>query len=237
MTSNVLSFSDVQPLGRKSRFTEQINIEQFLHWVYQHQRADIVLARGDGLHPIERAVDSGKIRSMTTDSVLRVERTAEGTRSYIGAVTIHPDAETAHYVIMGMPVYPRDLLIRYGKSGQSPNWGDGVVTKLLPVLRANGKPEVVWSKNRNYQCYCKVEVVNYPEYIKALRDEYLTWWEGLVGLSDRLRSGSVSLLRFTVTAPLTNPAPWLGEKLNNTDRDRLYEIAIRKYGVNYMRAS
>ncbi|MDX2223594.1 MAG: hypothetical protein SFV21_12640 [Rhodospirillaceae bacterium] len=211
--------------ARKAETTPLIEVEaeSFLHWVYQRQRADVVIEHGVGLYRVERAVDRGFAGSMMSDSAAMVEAGAVGGTAPASATALHPDAETTHEAVRRLRPDLRDLVINHAKAGLRPDWAEGKRTRLIPVRRAGGDVKVEFDKDgRPWRC--PVEVINHPAHITFRRDVYLMWFETVAELVLVLRP---RLVAHALGPPSCSPMPWRDDW-----RETRYGLTLReKFGI------
>lgn len=193
-----------------------IDVEVLLEWTYRRQKADVVAEHGVGLHKIERAVGARYVGSMTADSAAIIANPVRGGGMVSSAAALHEDAEAVHNVVQRLPQPVRGMLIACAKTGSRPSWGEGLHTQVVPRLKDNGKPKIIYTnKICNVPLYCELDVLNPPEYLMKLRNDYLTWWQAMAWLVARFKA-TESLMAHIITGPAAPYAPWK----NQTDQER-----------------
>jgi hypothetical protein len=188
----------------RTPYRQDIAIEDLLTWTYQVQRAHLVLSRGAGMHPLDRAADGYDVQGI--DSLVRLERIAElGVRVDGGGTPgadMHPDAEMVVDRIALLSHLQRGLVEWYGKTGMEPDWVPGGM-KLEPRL-VNDKPLVIYEDAaRRKPLYCPV--VDNQDSITFARKMYLHWWDAMASLAQRLVT---ELTSFNVHPPRSARTPW-----------------------------
>ena len=181
-----------------------IDIEDLLGWTYRVQRADIVIDRGYGLHPIERQADGIPVFRASTDGVAACMRSgATGTSGRAGAASIkadlHPDAERVHKTVMMMGGDDASLIIRHAKAADRPAWLPGARHRFEPMwkgarkidaetgLPIKGSYDVIREVDRNrhtVRVFCPIIEYDGPEYVGAKREISGRWHRALVTLAD-----------------------------------------------------
>jgi hypothetical protein len=208
--------------------------EGLLIWVYQRQKADVVMERGIGLNRIEKyiadfgvtpqhVVDHARRygvksvhagghtseqinRSMTTDSAAMVANTLMGAGGYSGAsYDLHPDAETVHEYVRRLRVDMRAMIVEHARTGLRPDWAEGERLRVVPILRGDGQPAVVWNKNGDAPLYCRVTTEGAD--IVGKRARYTHWWDALNEMAQTLMSES-RLLSHEVVQVGCPRKPW-----------------------------
>lgn len=163
---------------------KQVHVNEFILWVYQDQKADIVIDRGVGLYPAEKLAAGLEHISVSGDGCHQVEQTSLlGTRvdySGRGTAALHPDAELAHDTLRGRSVThaQRGIILDYGKSGREPDWLAGKKAAMVPVRTKKGRLKFIVDHNRNRKA-CSVEPTEPNGYLEFKRFCYLQWWDAL----------------------------------------------------------
>lgn len=180
---------------------EKTDIERLLIWVYQVKAADKVTARRSA-----NLVPAGYVTN--AQGVLRMA--ALGCRidnftTVASASDLDPDAETVHEAVMALPINEGALVLQHALTGTRPDWMPGAVARMRPLLRGNGKPELVyWDPPKcRRPAYCRVTADPSQTSIDFARGLYSRWWGTLDGLRHSLR-----LRQFIVTGPAAPRAPW-----------------------------
>lgn len=194
-----------------SGYKRDIDIEDFMIWVYQHQKADAVIDHGHGLNQLEREAAGLEVYRNSADGCYTVAQTAIlGTRvDYFGpsCALVHPDAELAHDMVKSMRGIEYALILECAKHGNRPDWMPGAVPMLRPKRRANGKMVMICDKNRNV-IGCELDNILDIASIEFARKMYMTWWNALAHLADALEYHADMLKSFRVTRPAAPFAPW-----------------------------
>lgn len=186
-------------------------VDQFLVWVYQVQKADVVMEHGVSLNRVERLIANGLRagdRTMTTDSTALVEALAMGAGGQGVSNALHPDAETTHELVRAMAPHARQLTIECARGATQPDWCEGKETRLTAQIGRDGTPRVVWSKNGDYPLYCPVDVQYHPALIDMRRDIYVMWWDALAQLALMMKRDS-RLIAHAITMPRCQRTPWI----------------------------
>lgn len=117
---------------------QDISIERLLWFAYR----DPVAVHAGGLTIEERAMFRGP------DSVVKVARAARlGTLAPTAAatVTLHPDAELVVEAVGRIKSRDvRQLVVHHATVNSRPDWMEGLETYFAPVLRASGKPVLIY---------------------------------------------------------------------------------------------
>lgn len=207
----------VQRMVRPLR--QPIPMDRLLVWTYRDQRADVVIARGVGLHGLEAAADGVEIHGSSSCGCAAVARIAElGVRvDRLGhdRGDLHPDAELVHRAVMelggkvaGLPV--AHLVIRCASRGEVPDAMVGEVPQARPYIHeANGTVKVTWlDKGRDYG-FCPIAWSPSWAEIDAAREEYRVWWSAVRALAFAL-AGDGRLTRWHPLLPEARAEPWIG---------------------------
>lgn len=163
---------------------KEMKIDTFLCWVYQVQKADLVIDHGVGLFPAEKAAAGVPHVFVSGDGCYQVEQNAllGACVDYFGHGTakLHPDAEMTHDLIRSKSVKPvhKGILLEYGKTGREPDWMEGEKEKLVPKLTKSGKLKYIVDASRHKRG-CAVEPNMPSDYVKFKRFCYLEWWDAL----------------------------------------------------------
>lgn len=194
-----------------------ITIDQFLLWVYQAQKADIVIDHGIGLHTLERMADGHEVASISGDGCYQIMREAEiGARvdySGRGGACLHNDADLAHDLVKSKQVsrYHRGIILDYGRSGRVPDWMPDAAPRMIPVTNRRGGIKMLRvgkdGKGRPLACQVRPEVV--AGYIDNKRKMYRDWHDALNNFADLL-AGRKDMMTAYDVQPMTCPRePWL----------------------------
>lgn len=165
---------------------KSVYLEQLMWWVYNVQRADIVIDRGVGLYDAE----------LLADGIVTSKATADGT--YLIATTggrvdgggkakgdLHPDAELVHRYILKMGKDAHQVLVRYGRTGIEPDM-QGEVMPVLVAKRDRRNRIVIQRDIHNRPLACVLELYPDPGFISMKRRAYQEWWGMMTALADAL---------------------------------------------------
>lgn len=185
------------------------DIEKVLWWVYQEQRADIVenKVRGDLL-------GFGETSRCGCASVARIQEL--GIRPDVlgyDNCAIHPDAEIIHAEVMALGLMTWGLIVGHAKAGTRPEDPRGVIIKMEPVYRANGKIRKIWDHNNNW-VGCRVRSTNSLENVNYMKDLYFRWFDGMEKLARNLadREGLLCHYRPSPPGAWAPPSDWAARR-------------------------
>ncbi|ASG21399.1 hypothetical protein [Nitrospirillum viridazoti] len=205
----------------------EIDIEALLVWVYQRQRADLVVDRGVGLHELEREAAGIPVTRRTADgtgssiAVLGCRVDNSGTPSGV----LHPDAEAVHDAVCRAPrPLWTGLLIEVGRTGERPDWLPGARVEEQAILH-RGKVVfvvdddgcIVGPKVRTVLVrdevgpdgrVRQVTLDRSPAALELGRRVYAEWRAALAWLVDELVSRQL-LASHRVTGPAAPDEPWV----------------------------
>lgn len=207
-----------QRMVRATTRREPIAIEDLLVWTYRHQRADVVIRRGVGLHDLEAKADGVPVLASSACGCAAVARIAElGVRvDSLGRDRgdLHPDAELVHAAVLdlagrvnGLPI--AHLVISHAARGEVPDAMVGQVPRARPYIHpANGTVRVDWLDAGKRRGVCPIAwAPSWPE-IDAKREEYRAWWHALRGLAFALATHP-KLTRYHPLMPAVRYEPWI----------------------------
>lgn len=210
-----------------------VDVVELVNWVYADQRAHIIDGRGIGLHEGEKEAEAALAgrRSGAVHVSLHArfqEIMLLGCRvDKIGADTgdLHPVAETVHDLARRLGAY---RTIRTCAIRREPPIGGSIEARLGPVWKVEPRYERALCEGcgevhalpkagsfkvdydtRKYPLSCPVADDHEPEYIGALRREYLAWHDDLSLLVQQLRDIRDKLGGLVVTGPRVPRQPWL----------------------------
>jgi hypothetical protein len=207
-----------QRMAHTASRREPIVIEDLLVWTYRHQRADVVIRRGVGLHDLEAAADGVPVLASSACGCAAVARIgALGVRvDSLGRDRgdLHPDAEVVHGAVQeltgrvhGLPI--AHLVISHAARGEAPDAMVGQVPRARPYIHpANGTVRVDWLDAGKRRGVCPVAWAPSWAEIDAKRDEYRAWWHALRALAFAL-STHPRLTRYHPLLPAVHCEPWM----------------------------
>jgi hypothetical protein len=199
------------------RQRQPIDIEDLLVWTYRHQKADIVIERGIGLHSLEAAAGGIEIHGSSACGCASVERIGMlGTRidmSGHGSGDLHPDAEAVHRAVMQLDDrvngLPRSrLVIQHAARGERPDPMLGAVPRPYPLLTHDGRVAIEWLDRGRRFGLCRVQWSPAWALIDAAQREYSAWHAALRLLAMAVNEGKGLATRVAL-APHAPHAPWL----------------------------
>jgi hypothetical protein len=167
-------------LSNPLRYRKVIDVEAFLHWVYQDQAADHVTGRVmAGLSP---AGYGSNMAAIERCGLLGGRIDGDGGVAWAG--DLHPDAEAAHDVMCAWHnATELGLMIHHAKGGTRP---EIIMEEPRPVALINGKgkPKMEYfdSKGRR-PAYCHLRYLPEPEHVTYVRRAYVLWWDALTALA------------------------------------------------------
>lgn len=181
-----------------------IDMEDLLVWTYRVQRADVVVARGLGMHRIEAAQDGVAFDAVSSCGCAVVEQIqllgvrVDGSG---GCDALHEDAEAVHEVVLRLDSVLQFLVMRHARSGDRPDAMDGVKPRAFPVLNRKGTTvrHDPTDRARRYG-WCPLHWLPSLATIDAARLEYMMWRGALDRLAATLRIEQ-RLTRHRVTGP------------------------------------
>ena len=156
-----------------------IDIINLLRWVYQQQKAHVIVDSGAGLYGIEAEWAGLEVRGVSGDGVCRVLNNCmlgtsiDGSGKASGA--LHPDAMTVH-------LHLKQLSAEMKKQKRFDELHKPIIQ---PMRRPNGGIAMVWDKNKN-AVLCRIITVLSVDTINFNRSIYSDWVEGLAMLHSRL---------------------------------------------------
>lgn len=198
---------------------KDIDVEDLLTWVFRDQRADLYIGNV-GLHAMERAAEgervqasAGGVNSFEAIAAMgcRVDGGGGG-----GASGMAIDGDAAHVAefVAWLKEPMRGLLIRHGRAGSRPNWGqDLVTTRIRPAAGTYSHPlvEPMWDYDgqpgRGRQA-CPIEYIDYARSIERLREAWTLWRDGLVLVAYAMRQEFNRLKDHRVRLPGVVREPW-----------------------------
>ncbi|GAB4368106.1 MAG: hypothetical protein Kow00114_27140 [Kiloniellaceae bacterium] len=182
---------------------EEIDIERLLVWTYHNKAAHKVTARiTTRLAPAGFVSNAHGVLRMAALGC-RIDNLAGA--GFAGAGDLDPDAEAVHEAVLALPVSEGALVLQHALSGTRPDWLPGAAARMRPVLRGNGRPEMVyWDPPKcRKPAYCRVTADPSQSSIDFARGLYRCWWGALFRLAGTLR-----LRQFMVTGPAVLQEPW-----------------------------
>lgn len=196
---------------------KKVTIDLFLLWVYQAQKADIVIDHGVGLHSLERMADGHEVASISGDGCYQIMMEAEiGARvdySGRGGARLHTDADLAHDIVKSGQVshYHRGVILDYGRSGRIPDWMPDAAPRMVPLLNKRGRLKMLRvgadGKGRAAACLVKPEIV--AGYIDAKRKMYKDWHDALNSLALLLAAHRDMMTGYDVQPLTCSREPWI----------------------------
>jgi hypothetical protein len=175
-------------------------------WTYKHQKAHL-----DG----GRVGAIGYSAISQTAAVLERVRlgTASGGHCGLNRTYADDDALAVHELVLRMTANERALIVGHGKQGDPPDWSPTIPpVKVVPVLRGNGKPKMLYPPRRHEPIACLIAYQGVlPQQAAALRERakslYLSWYQAMTILADALISLD-ELIRWKVTEVGVMREPW-----------------------------
>jgi hypothetical protein len=116
----------------RARAGRILDLGQFVCWAYGAQR--VVQATGRALHALESGADGWAVLSRSADGCALAaelhELDAGGAIDGGGPIrgvppAVHPDAEALHEMVLSLPREDGRLIVRYGQTGEPPDWVPG----------------------------------------------------------------------------------------------------------------
>lgn len=201
-----------------------VSAVELLHWVYAVQCADRVADAG--LHELERRAMGLPVRGRSADGCVAIANRAvlgvDIRGGGLGRGELHIDAERVHAFVVSLVGPVRNLLLRHGRRGDSPDWGAGLVSIWQPEWKAGpryaggmpaeGAYRMLYDANRK-AIACKVECEHDPVWLDAIRAEYANWHRGLEAVAEAFGEPGALISRKVVKlgAPA---APWLDLRIS-----------------------
>jgi hypothetical protein len=205
-----------------------VDVVELVNWVYADQRAHILDGRGIGLHegeriaarvmPADRA-GSGSSQAQF-EAIMQLGVRVDKTGYDVG--DLHPVAEVINSLVTAMP--GGRLIIEFGRRRAIPEGGSfevalGPSWKVEPrydmvtcgatllSLPRQGAFDVVYDGNK-HPIYCPLELEHGPDYLAALRAEYVAWHDSLTSLVDTCRQQRDRIGGLIVSGPKLAREPW-----------------------------
>lgn len=202
----------VAPVFAQPDARQSVDIESLLAWVYQRQRAHVVIGRV--------SAEDGKWLGGggAVDSIVRCHRLAQtGGRVDGGGPSanhLHVDAETVAELV-AREAADAELMVRHASTLSRPDWMPGARPRWEAVRDERGRPSLEYpagDTHRNYG-WCRVHLALSSAQIARARDVYAAWHASLVHLAalPRMRR----LVEWRVTGPRAPAAPWLADPMNS----------------------
>jgi hypothetical protein len=125
----------------------------------------------------------------------------------------HEDALTVHDYVMRLTTIERQLIIVSAELGTPPEWNPKIPpVKVVPVLRGNGKPKMLYPPRRNEPIACLIAYEGVmPQQAEALRERsraaYRACHSALLILAEALTSLD-ELTRWRVAEAGAAREPW-----------------------------
>jgi hypothetical protein len=188
---------------------QRVDVVLFLDWVYRRQKARI--ESGYGLIGAENS--ESERHAVSRDGCAAIERIKlfgdriMGSGARVGA--LHPDAETAHEIVVAMGEIAASLIIRHAEAGGVPDAMIGAASRFMPVRRYLGERGgvLVQSMPGSGWKFCPVELVCDDYEIAMARAIYRAWHDHVTALARQL---ALADLRSHDVIPTTLSAePWL----------------------------
>jgi hypothetical protein len=176
--------AEIRPASRAARSRIPITMWELLVWTYQRQKVhksggrDWSLGYGGG----------------TGAALARLARGLPRAPIAMAAPLPHEDALTVHDYVMRLTAIERQLIIVSAELGTPPEWSPKIPpVKVVPVLRGNGKPKMLYPPRRNEPIACLIGYEGVmPRQAEALRERsraaYRAWHSALLILAEALTS-------------------------------------------------
>lgn len=186
-----------------------IDIEDLLVWVYQRQKADVVVESGMGLYPAEAMCDGVRVPWSCHNGKMLA-----GARVDVSAPAgykLPADALTVHLAVRKLSALQRMLIIEQAKAGLRPDWMPDYRPRFVPVMNKKRRPKMIYNGENNMPIGCLVEHEVSLELVDFKRTLYARWYDGLVRLSELIEEGiaaGVNMLEYYPIGISAMPAPW-----------------------------
>ena len=190
-----------------------VDAEDLLRWVYAAERVDrcdpglgremhmlsaMQGASGDGMSAVARYADLG----------VRVAEVSSGDER------VHLDAHQVHGHVRRLETIERELVIRCGRAGARPDWGQGRERfRIVPHMITMRKREIVrvvkYDANRNeIDPYCTLDIVDCSNEVDDARGRYRVWHRGVSRLAETLMRNPWLLTAWKVSGFGAEKTPW-----------------------------
>ena len=205
-----------------------VDVVELVNWVYADQRAHILDGRGVGLHEGEKiaahvmhAARAGSGSSQAQfEAIMQLGVRVDKSGYDVG--DLHPVAEVVNSLVNAMP--GGRLIIEFARHRAIPEGGSfetelGPSWKVEPrydmvsfgaelvALPRQGAFNVVYDRNK-HPLYCPLELDHGPDYVAAMRAEYVAWHGALTGLVVECREHRDRIGGLIVSGPKLAREPW-----------------------------
>ena len=196
---------EMSSLCMKHPVRKKMDIERLLHWAYQNQAVDRVLANESAQAKPSSVRSSSAI--VERYGLLGTSIDCAGSSAY-ASNHLHPDAERIHETIMTLPARDRDLIIAHAKSGLRPDPMLDAIPRPVMVTRGNRKKPMMIYYDQEWRrpAYCLLRYTPDPDQIIMARKNFLCWWDLLDNLSKALWMRG--LVEYIALAPAFHREPW-----------------------------
>ena len=212
-------FAETIPtIPRPANQRERISTWGLLMWAYARQLAhrSHVVAVGPGASASRRPGGGGNGGTLTgTVCDLMASGGLMGAGHNGSAATCvgkaHPDAEEVVSIVRRHPLMLE--LERTAKAETPPQWdSDLEPLRVVPVLKANNKPEMIVDHNTRVGIACRIRIEGHPAAVRAIRQKeareaYAEWFAALVEVREVLLTEN-RLRRWQVTGIGVEQEPW-----------------------------
>jgi hypothetical protein len=185
-----------KPAGKAGRGWVKVDIERLVTWALRDQGLGWV--GGDTFSPVAEMMALGTI----------VDTSHTGSHPTIGLLD-SDDALAVKAAIEALPVAAGALLVRYGRAGLRPEWGEGAYEQETD---AAGRLRWDWDDPVNRTGARRPHMVfvgTDPAVIEAERAEYALWRQGLVDIIEPLNA---VMTEHEATGPAVLAEPWLATR-------------------------
>lgn len=157
----------------------------------------------------------------SSSATARVGRALEGGfvgdgGSHVGLASfpVHPDAEWIHGLVRSLDRDEYRMIVKSAEAGEHPQWDPEIEpARVVPVLRANGKPRMLCCTRSGRPIACLIEVHGLArddaDAIRSkARENYARWFRLVAALRDKV-SEDDALTRWRITGIGAHPQPWM----------------------------
>jgi hypothetical protein len=183
-----------------------IDIEDLLAWAYRDLAVDRRLGRdiaGTEREYILRSWASTWGRVSEYAELGTFVDTSFRAPAHQSSVEEDDDAMIVHAAVLTLPAEACVLVIIHGRANTSPGLWCREPPRLMPVVKANGKPEVIRHNDKAVACPIRWTVE--PETWEWGKQQYRTWRAALEVLTGELAG---KLKGFRATGPRAPHEPW-----------------------------
>lgn len=180
---------------------------QLLVWSYKRELVRILSGRTWEPHAASGGSNTSAVCRVLETGILRSGPVARITR-----VPVHADAEWVHGLVSALDRDEFWLVVKSAEAAAPPDWNPDIEpARVVPMLRANGRPRMIVIDGRAVAC--RIETVGVPSdeadaMRESARERYAQWVRLLMAMRDKLIEDD-GLTRWRIGGIGVEPAPWI----------------------------